>query len=62
MDNGWKKGGYLLKPAYMRVSDPPESKKTTVTISVISAHSVTNDYDEQCEAQVKMRLICSRQD
>lgn len=48
MDNGWKRGGYILKPAYMRVADPPDSKRITVAISVISAHGVTNDYDEQC--------------
>lgn len=62
MENGWKKGGYLLKPTHLRTGEMHVRKLYELRIRVISLHNITNNFDESCTVQVKMCLVCSRAD
>lgn len=62
MENGGKKGGYLLKPAHLRSDDLRPSCAFKLAIKVISLHNISNNFDEYCLAKVMMCLVCSRHD
>lgn len=62
MDNGGKRGGYLLKPSFLRNNELQMKSQLRLTVRVISCHNVSSDYEEACTVQVRMCFLGSRAD